>query len=116
MIHAMAYCVGGDRLTEFDPLRALVSWVECGTPPDRIIATARDTQGTVLRSRPVFPYPLRAEYDGTGSIDDANNFIPAPPRCFPPRHHPLGRRRFVHQAWTSGTLTVINTKWVFTGR
>lgn len=75
----MAHCVGGYPLTEFDPLRELVSWVERGTPPDRIIATARDAQGTVLRSRPVFPYPLRASYDGTGSIDDANNFAPAAP-------------------------------------
>jgi feruloyl esterase len=29
--------------------------------------------------RPVFPYPLTARYDGTGSIDDAANFRPAPP-------------------------------------
>lgn len=79
MIPTMAHCLGGDRLTEFEPLHALISWVERGTPPDRIIATARDTQGTVLRSRPVFPYPLRAEYDGTGNIDEANNFLPAPP-------------------------------------
>lgn len=79
MIPTMAHCVGGDRLTEFDPFRELISWVERGTPPDRIIATARDAQGTVLRSRPVFPYPVRAKYDGTGSINDANNFTPAAP-------------------------------------
>lgn len=79
MIPTMAHCVGGYRLTNFDPLGELVSWVERGTAPDRIIATARDAQGTVLRSRPVFPYPVRAKYDGAGSIDDASNFVPAAP-------------------------------------
>jgi hypothetical protein len=83
MIPTMAHCVGGYHLTEFDPFRELVSWVEHGTPPDRIIATARDTQDTVLRSRPVFPYPLRAKYDGTGSINDASNFVPTRPSLPP---------------------------------
>jgi feruloyl esterase len=27
----------------------------------------------------VFPYPQRARYDGTGSIDDAANFVPDRP-------------------------------------
>ncbi len=79
MIPTMAHCVGGYQLTEFDPFRELVSWVEHGSPPDRIIAEARDAQGNLLRSRPVFPYPLRAMYDGTGSTDDARNFVPAAP-------------------------------------
>jgi feruloyl esterase len=83
MVPTMAHCVGGYRLTEFDPFRELVSWVERGTPPDQIIATARDAQGTVLRSRPVFPYSVRARYDGSGSIDDASNFVPAAPMLAP---------------------------------
>jgi feruloyl esterase len=83
MIPTMAHCAGGYQLTDFDPFRELVSWVERGTAPDRIIAEGRDAQGTVLRSRPVFPYPVRAKYDGTGSIDDASNFVPAVP-VFPP--------------------------------
>jgi hypothetical protein len=83
MIPTMAHCFGGYRLTEFDPLPALVSWVERGTPPDRIIATARDPQGHVLRSRPVFPYPVQAKYTGTGSIDEASNFVPAAPLLAP---------------------------------
>jgi hypothetical protein len=50
----------------------------------RIIANQRDANDRVVRSRPVFPYPLRAKYDGTGSIDDASNFVPARP-LVPPR-------------------------------
>jgi Tannase and feruloyl esterase len=77
--HCAAFA-GGYRLNQFDPLPALVAWVERGKAPQRIVANQRDPQTkTVVSSRPVFPYPLRAAYDGTGSIDDASNFVPAPP-------------------------------------
>ncbi|MFG1647379.1 tannase/feruloyl esterase family alpha/beta hydrolase [Amycolatopsis sp. NPDC049252] len=79
MVPSLYHCGGGTTLTEFDPLRDLVAWVERGTAPTRITATGRDEAGNVTRTRPVFPYPLRAVYDGTGSIDDAANFDPAPP-------------------------------------
>jgi hypothetical protein len=53
--------------------------VERGTPPDRLVATETAGGGAVVRTRPVFPYPQVARYDGTGSTDDAANFAPAPP-------------------------------------
>jgi feruloyl esterase len=31
----------------------------------------------------VFPYPLTARYDGSGSVDDARNFVPASPLVAP---------------------------------
>jgi Tannase and feruloyl esterase len=81
--HCAAFA-GGYRLNEFDPFPQLVAWVERGKAPDWIIANQRDPQDkTVVRSRPVFPYPLRAAYDGTGSIDDASNFVPAQPSVPP---------------------------------
>lgn len=79
MVPTMYHCLGGDRLGEFDPFRELVTWVERGTPPDKVIASQRDGQGHLVRSRPVFPYPVYAQYGGTGSIDDAKNFVPAQP-------------------------------------
>ncbi|MEV7095455.1 tannase/feruloyl esterase family alpha/beta hydrolase [Amycolatopsis sp. NPDC051045] len=79
MVPSLYHCGGGTTLTEFDPLRELVSWVERGTAPTRVTATGRDTAGNVTRTRPVFAYPQRAVYDGTGSVDDAANFRPAPP-------------------------------------
>jgi feruloyl esterase len=75
---------GGSVLTSFDPLQALIDWIETGDAPDRIVASGKDTQGND-RTRPVFPYPLRAKYDGTGSVNDAANFIPAGP-LVSPRH------------------------------
>lgn len=79
LVPTMYHCfTGGYRLTEFSPFAELVSWVERGHAPDRVVATGTDADGNV-RTRPVFPYPLRAKYDGTGSINDAANFVPAPP-------------------------------------
>jgi hypothetical protein len=49
--------------------------VEGGQAPERIIATQTDVSGAVVRTRPVFPYPEQARYTGTGSIDDAANFV-----------------------------------------
>lgn len=54
-------------------LRAVIRWVEEGQPPDSLLA-ARMVDGKVVRTRPLYPYPLRAKYKGTGSTDDAANF------------------------------------------
>lgn len=54
-----------------DFLTPLERWVEYGVAPDRIVASG----GFVPhRTRPLCPYPQRAQYVGTGSIDDAANF------------------------------------------
>jgi feruloyl esterase len=81
MVPTLHHCAigGGYELNRFDPFDAIVPWVERGRAPDRLIAYKQDPQGHVLRSRPVFPYPLRARYDGSGSIDSARNFVPARP-------------------------------------
>jgi hypothetical protein len=79
LVPTMYHCTGGDRLTEFTPFRQLLDWVERGQAPDAVTATGRDSSGHPVRTRPVFPYPLRAGYTGTGSIDDASSFAPAPP-------------------------------------
>jgi Tannase and feruloyl esterase len=74
MVPALYHCaLGGDTLTSFDPFPQLVDWVERGHAPDQVIARGPD------RTRPVFPYPLRAVYTGTGNTNDARNFAPAPP-------------------------------------
>jgi feruloyl esterase len=83
MVPTIYHCGLGYRLTEFNPFRELVDWVERGKAPERVIANQRDAQGSVVRSRPVFPYPLHAKYDGTGSIDDASNFVPEQPSTPP---------------------------------
>ncbi|GAA0223170.1 tannase/feruloyl esterase family alpha/beta hydrolase [Saccharothrix mutabilis subsp. mutabilis] len=83
MVPSLHHCGRGETLTSFDPLPDLIRWTEHGAAPDRITAHGHAPNGTP-RSRPVFPYPLRATYDGTGSTDDAANFTPTPPAT-PPR-------------------------------
>jgi feruloyl esterase len=52
-----------------------------GMPPmgDQENARAGALEKPVVdRTRPIYPYPLTAKYDGTGSIDDATSFGPGP--------------------------------------
>jgi hypothetical protein len=78
MLPGVNHCGGGQAPNTIDALTPVLNWVEQGTPPDRLVAT-ESANGGVVRTRPVFPYPLVARYDGTGSTDDAANFAPAPP-------------------------------------
>jgi len=76
----MHHCSGGPGPNTFDTLSALEQWVERSAAPDKIIATHR-TNGVADRTRPLCPYPQVARYTGTGSDDDAANFVckmPAP--------------------------------------
>jgi feruloyl esterase len=74
MAPGVHHCGGGPGPNTFDLLSALENWVEGGTAPDRIIASHM-TGDVVDRTRPLCPYPREARYIGTGSIDDADNFV-----------------------------------------
>ena len=91
MVPGMQHCGGGPGPNVFgtgsvplgdaqhDAGRALERWVEDGVAPDQIIATRFKT-GTnpasgVVRTRPLCPYPQVAHWKGTGSTDDAANFV-----------------------------------------
>lgn len=78
MAPGMAHCAGGEGPSNFDALTALERWVEHGMAPDTITAS-RSQDGKVVRTRPLCAYPRRAKYVGTGSIDDAKNFVCAAP-------------------------------------
>jgi feruloyl esterase len=70
----MYHCGGGPGPNEFDMLSAIEDWVEKGKAPDRVVASHK-TEGKVDRTRPLCPYPQTASYTGSGSPDDAANFI-----------------------------------------
>ena len=69
----MGHCGGGEGPNVFDKVSALEEWVEKSKAPERIIAS-HSTAGKVDRTRPLCPYPQIAQYKGSGSIDDAQNF------------------------------------------
>jgi feruloyl esterase len=74
MAPGLGHCGGGAGPNDFDELAALEQWVEQGKAPDMIPAShSRD--GKVDRTRPLCSYPKVASYKGTGSIDEASNFV-----------------------------------------
>jgi feruloyl esterase len=74
MVPGMAHCGGGDGPNSFDMITPLQTWVETNKAPDRIEAS-RVRNGKTERTRPLCPYPQTAVYKGTGSTDDASNFV-----------------------------------------
>ena len=74
MVPGMGHCRGGPGPDQFDALSALEAWVEDGVAPDQIVASKVE-DGEVVRSRPLCPFPQVAEWTGSGSTDDAANFV-----------------------------------------
>nr|WP_232458830.1 tannase/feruloyl esterase family alpha/beta hydrolase [Burkholderia ubonensis] len=79
----VAHCGGGQGPNVFDILSPLMAWTETGATPGRIVASIVDANGNTTRMRPVFPYPATARYTGTGSTDDAANFVADTPKADP---------------------------------
>ena len=95
MVPGMQHCGGGPGTDSFgafvnavpadaqhDLTVAIERWVEAGVAPNEIIASKRqsnDPKSAVTRTRPLCPYPLVARYKGSGSTDDATNFVCANP-------------------------------------
>jgi feruloyl esterase len=91
MVPGMQHCSGGPGPSSFgafvtapagdaqhDLSVALERWVEEGIAPDQIIASKRqgaDPKIPSARTRPLCPYPQVARYKGSGSTDDAANFV-----------------------------------------
>ena len=96
MVPGMQHCGGGSGPNSFgqaslnpgdaqhDINTALERWVEDDAAPTQIIATKYKTgvnpASGVVRTRPLCPYPQIAKWNGTGSTDDAANFVCAPAR------------------------------------
>lgn len=91
MVPGMQHCGGGpgpDSFgalvtgilsdTQHDLTLAIERWVEDGIAPNQIIASKRqspDPKVPATRTRPLCPYPQVARYKGSGSTDDAANFV-----------------------------------------
>jgi hypothetical protein len=76
LIPGMNHCSGGPATDSYDGLSAIVDWVEKGTAPDFVPATALPSNRYFPnRTRPLCPYPSHAQYSGTGNIEDATHFV-----------------------------------------
>lgn len=74
MVPGMGHCSGSEGTDHFDMLTAIEQWVENGKAPDQIIAS-RMKDGAIDRTRPLCPYPQMAVYKGSGSTEEAANFV-----------------------------------------
>jgi feruloyl esterase len=74
------HCSEGEGPFEFDLLTAIMAWVERGEKPDVLIAsrTSGGQPAKIDRTRSVYPYPYSARYTGTGSADEARNYVKGP--------------------------------------
>jgi feruloyl esterase len=75
MMPGVLHCAGGPGPDNVDWASVIDTWVDKGQAPDRVIARKVAAGGAVSRSRPLCVYPQRATYKGSGSIDDAENFV-----------------------------------------
>ena len=86
-VPGMNHCSAGLATDQFDLLTPLVQWVEQGIAPQAVVASARGAgnaggvnpelpaKWSPQRTRPLCAYPSVATYKGSGSIEDAKNFI-----------------------------------------
>ena len=75
LLPGVVHCgIEGPGPSTFDALAALENWVIGGVAPDSLLTKKEDQTGTVIRTRPVFPYPLAVKYDGKGDINKASSF------------------------------------------
>jgi feruloyl esterase len=75
LMPGMGHCRGGVGPDQADFLTAMEGWREKGEAPARIVASRNAGQGRTEMTRPLCPYPQVAKYTGSGSTDDAKNFV-----------------------------------------
>lgn len=74
LLPGVLHCGGGDGPSQVDWITLIRDWVENNNPPAKIIAR-NIVNGREIMSRPLFPYPAEAVYDGKGDPDSESSFI-----------------------------------------
>jgi feruloyl esterase len=75
MAPGVGHCGGGAGPSPTGQVEALLAWVEEGKAPETLLASRPAQGGGTPRTRPLCRYPLVAKYKGSGSTDDAVNFV-----------------------------------------
>ena len=74
MAPGVGHCGGGAGPQPLGLFQSVVNWVENDDAPDTILAS-KSLGGGLTQTRPLCPYPTFAQYTGSGSTDDAANFV-----------------------------------------
>ena len=75
MAPGVGHCGGGAGPSPYGQLDAIVTWVEDGKAPATLPTNPRGPAGSAQKPPPLCQYPLVSKYKGTGSTDDATNFV-----------------------------------------
>lgn len=75
LMPGMGHCAGGVGPDRADFLTAMENWREKAAAPAQIVASRAAGRGRTEMTRPLCPYPQLARYTGSGSTDDAKNFV-----------------------------------------
>jgi len=76
LIPGMGHCGGGEGAGDVDYLYYLDTWVTEGKAPDRLLGAHRNDPKNIQFTRPIYAYPVRARYRGSGDPQDAASFYP----------------------------------------
>ncbi len=83
LVPDMDHCWGGRGPWSINYLDYMEAWSEHGNAPDVLIGrhysddgmtAAAAASGVPSLVRPIFPYPLRAQYSGSGDVNDPSNY------------------------------------------
>lgn len=75
LLPGVLHCAGGPGPDQFDKIAPIVDWLEKGIAPSSLVVRKAAAGGVPARSRPVCAFPAQATYTGSGSTDDAANFV-----------------------------------------
>jgi feruloyl esterase len=76
LLPGVHHCGGGEGPSLVDFLTPVMDWVEKGAAPEAVVTRSG---GPVVRSRPVYPHPAIAQYDGQGDPTAAASYGPGAP-------------------------------------
>jgi hypothetical protein len=77
MVPGCLHCGGGPGATDVNWLSVIGDWVEHSKAPDKLIAS-KSERGKITMTRPLYPYPGSAVYQGSGDTNSAESFVPCP--------------------------------------
>jgi pimeloyl-ACP methyl ester carboxylesterase len=73
MLPGVLHCATGTGPDSVDWLGLIQDWVENNKAPERIVASKKEKGKTVM-TRPIFPYPQKAKYNGSGDSNSEKSF------------------------------------------
>ena len=73
LLPGVLHCGGGPGPSQADWIELVRNWVEKGIAPDRVVLS-KTVDEKISLTRPVFPYPYKAVYNGKGDINKESSF------------------------------------------